>query len=168
MKITLIHFPFILLLISCSPRLVEKTSTTTIRSIDTLLSIPERKINFISSLPQKGDSIILTDRKTGVQIKIKEFISLDSILAYEYKKPLEISSVVKLIKKAEYEFELKEPALEIPVQFNEKTVKENKIVTLTKTPWYYELSFRLVVFALVAASVLLILKRFILPWFQKL
>lgn len=168
MKTTLIYFSFILLLSSCSPRLVEKTSTTTIRSIDTLLNIPERKIRFISSLPQKGDSILLTDRKTGVQIKIKEFISIDSILAYEYKKPLEIPSVVKLIKKAEYEFELKEPAFKIPVQFNEKTIKQNKIVTIKKTPWYYTLSFRLVVFVLFAALLLLILKRFILPWFLKL
>ena len=168
MKIRLVYFSFILLFISCSPRMVEKTSTTTIRSIDTLLSIPERKINFISTLPQKGGSILLTDRKTGVQIKIKEFISLDSILAYEYKKPLEVPGNVKLIKKTEYEFEIKQPALEIPIQINEKTVKDNKSVTQTKTPWYYRLSFKLVVFSLVAALILLILKRFILPWFQKL
>jgi hypothetical protein len=169
-------FLFLFLLASCSPRIVEKTTKTTTREIDSLIIFPEQQTSFISFLPKQGDSIILTDRNTGVELTIKEFISQDTVIPNKPvipknhvilsaseesppKKPVTSSLSRSTKQKKEYEFKIKEPQKTIPIKINEKVVEENKTVTITKTAWYYKASLKLVIFLIVAAILLFILRK---------
>ena len=154
-----------LLINSCSPRIVEKTSKTTIRHLDSTVIIPEQETVFHSLLPENADSIILTDRKTGVKLIIKEYINLDSILGFENISPESISSKgVQMIdkeSKLSYEFKILEPKQKIPVLINEEVTEKTKTISKTKTPWYYKLSFKLIIFGIAIGLMFYLLKRFL-------
>ena len=153
-----------LLINSCSPRIVDKTSKITIRHIDSTVVIPEQETVFHSLLPESADSIILTDRKTGVKLIIKEFVSLDSILGFENISPKSISTKgVQLINetKLSYEFKIIESEKKIPIHIKEEVIEKTKTISKTKTPWYYKLSFKIVIFLLAVVLMFYLLKRFL-------
>lgn len=148
------------LLIGCSPKIVERTSKTTTHQIDSIIIIPEKETTFISQLPKQGDSVVLMDRNTGIQLTITEFISLDTILGFwsdnSFLKPQ-----IKTVKKKEYEFKIVQPEKKIPIKINETIVELNKTITPAQVPWYYKLSFKILVFALAIILMIYLLKRFL-------
>lgn len=159
----IIFFLAILLINGCSPRIVDKTSKTTIRQADSLLILAETKTKFISRLPKQGDSIVLKDRKTGVELTIKEFVSEPVILSARSSSEVEGSRPdierSRDGRNKEYEFKITEPEKKIPVKINEKVIEENKTVTVTKTAWYYTASLKIVIFLIVAGILLFILRK---------
>lgn len=154
-----------LLINSCSPRIVNKTSKITIRHIDSTIVIPEQETVFHSLLPESADSIILTDRQTGVKLIIKEYINIDSILGFENISPEHISTKgVQLVvkgSKVSYEFKIIEPEQKIPILIKEEIIEKTKTISKTKTPWYYKLSFKLVIFGIAIGLMFYLLKRFL-------
>lgn len=154
-----------LLINSCSPRIVNKTSKTTIRHIDSTIIIPEKETVFHSRLPESADSIILIDRKTGVKLIIKEFINLDSILGFENIMPEPISTkgiqTVDRGSRVSYEFKIIETEQKIPILIKEEVIEKTKTISKTKTPWYYKLSFTLVIFGIATGLVIYLLKHFL-------
>ena len=153
-----------LLINSCSPRIVDRISKTTIRHIDSTVIIPEQKTVFHSLLPKNKDSIILTDRKTGVKLIIKEFVNLYSILGIENISPEPISTKgVQSINetKVSYEFKIIESEKKIPIHIKEEVIEKTKTISKTKTSWYYKLSFKIVIFLLAVVLMFYLLKRFL-------
>lgn len=156
----ILAFALLMLLISaCTARKVTKTTTTVTRQIDTIIELPERRTNFISRLPKQGDSIVLTDRKTGVQLTIKEFVSIDDILTdWSIPNPEPRPELIEGEGKTEYEFQIIEPEKEIVIEFDETTTTKNKEIEKA-IPWYYQWSLKIVIWLLLGALVLFILKK---------
>lgn len=150
------------LLLGCSPKIIKKTSKTTTHQIDTILVIPVQKTTFISQLPKQGDSVVLTDRNTGIQLTITEFNSLDTLLSlWSIPDNSFLKPQIKTVKKKEYEFRIVQPEKKIPVKINETIVELNKTNTPALVPWYYKLSFKILVFALAIILMIYLLKRFL-------
>lgn len=160
MKNLIFLFIIALLLFACSPRISTKTSKTIKHQIDSVITIPKQNTTFISQLPKQGDSVVLTDRNTGIQLTITEFISLDTILSFWADNAF-LKTQVKTLPKKEYEFKIKLPEKKIPVKINETIFEINKTNTTPNVPWYYKISFKVLVFVLVVILMMYLLKRFL-------
>lgn len=163
----LLAFLMLMFLISaCAPRKITKTSITTHRTADSLIKLEAKKIGFISVVPQSGDSIILRDRKTGIQLTIRVFepkVSADPANSQNTSE----TQLSENEKTPEYEFDIETPEENIEVKIDEEITTETKEIE-KEVAWYYKWSLNIIIWILVCAIILYLLKRFT-PWqyFQK-
>ncbi|MBN2747498.1 MAG: hypothetical protein JXR34_12290 [Bacteroidales bacterium] len=155
----LLAFILLMLLVSaCAVRKISKTSVTTHRTADSLIKLEAKKIGFISSVPKSGDSIILRDRKTGIKLTIRVF-EPEPIADPANTNDTDDQHLSENKKTPEYEFDIETPEENLKIKIDEEITTKAKTIE-KKIPWYYKVSLKFVIWLIVAAIILFLIKHF--------